>query len=238
MLTIPISGQLAIPIRAIPYCSHGFLSASSVAAFLSNPNLIPGEFDPHTHHEVDHPLTRYDGTLCPFRIDAFGRVFQLHPGIFHSLPQQVENAAAAGQPLNAVKALPPGVFVWLKDVRALFDFLNFQLERQEEKALGFVEIFRHWLDEPFVNIDTETTAVILEGVAEATAEPKRTTVKRSESGGTDPKIQAVADAESRRVHNLTGHYPKKETIAKHIEKATGRNWLTVMREFHSLKSHK
>lgn len=181
MLTIPIAGQLALPIRAIPYCSHGFLSASSVAAFLANPNSIEGEFDPNTCDDPDHPLTRYDGTPAPFRIDAFGRVERLHPGIFHSIPQQVAEAAATGQTLDAVRALPPGVFVWLKDVKALFYFLDFQLHRQEYNARGDVEHFRQWLDAPFVNIDTVTTEVILEGTGNLFGSPTPTPASTSPS---------------------------------------------------------
>jgi hypothetical protein len=238
MLTIPIAGQLAIPIRAIPYCSHGFLSASSVAAFLANPNSIEGEFDPHTCNNPDHPLTRYDGPPSPFRIDAFGRVERLHPGIFHSIPQQVDDATATGQTLDAVRALPPGVFVWLKDVIALFDFLDFQFERQEYNARGDVENFRKWMDDPFVNMDDATNAVILEGVDQAAKSDVKRTVKRSETGGVNPDTQRIADAESKRIHSKTGRYPKKETLAKHIAGLNKQNWTSVMREFRSCKPKK
>ncbi len=235
MLTIPIAGQLAIPIRAIPYCSHGFLTASDVAAFLANPNSIGGEFDPNTCDDPDHPLTRYDRPPRPFRINAFGRVERLHPGIFHSIPQQVADAASTGQTLDAVKALPPGVFVWLKDVRALFDFLDFQFERQEYNARGDVEHFRHWLDDPFVNMDDASTAMILEGVDQAVKSAVKRTVKRSEPGGINPDTQRLADAESKRIHLTTGRYPKKETLAKHIASLNKQKWTSVMREFHSCK---
>ena len=197
MLTIPIAGQLAIPIRAIPYCSHGFLSAASVAAFLANPNSIAGEYDPHTCNDPDHPLTRYDGPPAPFRIDALGQVERLHPGIFHSIPQQVADAAATGHTLDAVKALPPGVFVWLKDVRALFYFLDFQLHRQEYNARGDVEHFRHWLDAPFVNIDTVTTELILEGTGNLFGSPPKPTPTPASTSPSTAPVQKCGRASTK-----------------------------------------
>lgn len=238
MLTIPIAGQLALPIRAIPYCSHGFLAASDVAAFLANPNSIGGEFDRNTCDEPDHPLTRYDGPPCPFRIDAFGRVQRLHPGIFHSIPQQVADAAATGQTLDAVKALPPGVFVWLKDVRALFDFLDFQFERQEYNARGDVEHFRHWLDDPFVNLDAATNTVIFEGVAHAAKATIKRPVKRSGTGGTNPDTEAAADKEDDRFRALNKRVPTKKELATILADKSGREYSTIMREIRSPKARR
>ena len=238
MLTIPIAGQLAIPVRAIPYCSHGFLTASDVAAFLANPNSIAGEYDPHTCNDPDHPLTRYDGPPAPFRIDAFGRVERLHPGIFLSIPQQVDDAAATGQTLDAVRALPPGVFVWLKDVRALFDFLDFQLERQEYNARGDVEHFRHWLDAPYVNMDDSTTTLILEGVEQVVKTTVERTVKRSGTGGTNPDTQAAADKEDDTFRKVHERVPKKKELATILAAKSGRKFGTVMREIRSPKARK
>lgn len=238
MLTIPIAGQLAIPIRAIPYCSHGFLNASTVAAFLANPNSIGGEFDAQTCDDPDHPLTRYDHPPCPFRIDAHGRVEQIHAGVFHSIQQQVETATSIGDSLDAVRALPPGVFMWLKDVRALFDFLDFQLGRQEYNARGDVQNFRHWLDVPFVNLDPATTQMILEGVTLAAKSAVKRTVKRSGPGGTNPDTQVEADRADDLFRKEHGRIPTKKELAYILAKNSPRSYGSMMREFSSPKARK
>ncbi len=238
MLTVLIDGRYAIPIRAIPYCSHGFLSASDVAAFLAHPNSIGGEFDPQTCDNPDHPLTRYDGPPYPFRIDAFGRIERLHPGIFHSIPHLVEAATITGQMLDAVAALPPGVFVWQKDVKALFDFLDFQLYRQEYNARGDVENFRHWLDDPFLGIDAVTMSTILDGVDQAANATVKRTVKRSGAGGIDPDTQAAADKEAEIFRKSNGRLPKKKELASILADTSGRKYGTVMREIRSPKARK
>lgn len=238
MLTIAIAGKLAMPIRAIPYCSHGFLNASAVAAFLANPNSIGGEFDAQTCDDPDHPLTRYKHPPHPFRIDAHGRVEQIHPGVFHSVPQQVETATSTGHSIDAVRALPPGVFVWLKDVQELFNFLDFQFERQECNALGDVQNFRYWLDLPFVNLDPETTEMILEGVALAAHSTVKRTVKRSGPGDTDPVTQVEADKVDDIFRKTHGRIPKKKEVASILVKNSGRLYGTIMREIQSPKTRK
>ena len=238
MLTIEIGYRKALPIRAIQFCSHGSLNALSVAAFLANPESIPGEFDERTHEDSDHPMTKYGRPPTSFRVDEIGNIERLPPGIFHSIPDAVEVAMDSDDPINPIKALPPGVFVWLDEIKVLFDYLDFQYTRQEDNARGFIEHFREWRDTPLLPMDEATAGIVLEGVDQAVQTAKKGNVKRSAPGGIDPVIQRLADAESIRVHKLTGRYPKKETLAAFIEAKTGRKANTVMREFRSLKAHK
>lgn len=236
MLTVEIGYRQALPLRAIPFCSHGCISALDVAAFLANPEAIPGEFDERTYQDPDHPLTRYNRTPIAFRIGPMGAVDRLPPGVFHSIPKVVTLAMEAPDVLAPIKALPPGIFVWLDEIRVLFDFLDYQFTRQEENARGFVENFREWRDVPALPIDATTVAMILEGVEPAIKTTKGcSSVKRSGMGGTNPEIQAFADTEADRVFKATGRYPKKTVLAQHIEQITKRKACTVMREFRSPK---
>jgi len=144
----------------------------------------------------------------------------------------------SSDPIGPIKALPPGVFVWLDEIKVLFDYLDFQYTRQEDNARGFVEHFREWRDTPLLPMNEAALGIVLEGVEQAVQTAKKGKVKRSGPGGIDPITQSLADAESIRVHKLTGRYPKKETLAAFIEEKTGKKFSTVMREFRSLKAHK
>lgn len=238
MLTVTIGCDYALPIRAIPFCSHGFISALSVAEFLANPESFPAELDARNQEDVDHPLTRYESPPTPFRIDALGKKDALHPGIFLSLPHTVKAAMDSDDPLASIKALPPGIQVRLDEINRFYDFLNFKCEEQELNARGSSSSFRQWRDIPFLNIDDVTTGLIMEGTERKAQTSLNHKVKRSGSGGTDPFIQVLADKESNRIYKLTGKYPKKIALAEYIHKQTGRKANTLMREFKSLKPHK
>ncbi len=238
MLTIGIGYRQALPIRAIPFCSHGSISARDIAAFLANPESIPGVFDVRSYVDIDHPLTKYSGPPSAFQIDELGKTVGLPPGVFHSIPGAVALASESSDPIDPIKALPPRIFVWLDEIRELFDYLDYQYTCQEENARDFVEHFREWRDAPLLPMNEATVSIVLEGVKQAAQTAKKGKVKRSGPGDSDPHIQSLADAESNRVFKITGHYQKKETLAAYIESKTGRKASTVMREFHSLKAHK
>ncbi len=238
MLTVTIGYDYALPIRAIPFCSHGFINALNVAEFLANPESFPAEYDAGTQQDIDHPLTRYESPPTPFRIDVLGKKNALHPGIFHSLPHTVMAAMDSEDPLASIKALPAGIFVWLKDIKLLFDFLNFKFDEQEFKTCGHISRFRQWMDDPFLNIDKYTTELIMEGMNQAQLPAITKKVRRSGMGGTDPHIQQLANVEVKKFFVAHARFPKKKEIAPLIAKITSKKVATVMREFKSPKSRK
>jgi len=235
MLTVEIGYRTALPIRAIPFCSHGSISALDVAEFLSNPEWLPGEFDERTYEDPDHPLTKYDHPPAAFRIDELGKVEKLPPGVFHSTPKNVARAMELTDPVAPVMELPRGIFVWLDEIRVLFDYLDFQLTRQEHNARGSVEHFREWQDEPLLPMGKATFEIVMEGVAHAVQTTTRKTVKRSGPGGTDPHIQAMADAEAKLFRDQNNRFPTKEEVAKKVASKTHKALGTVMRETTSPK---
>jgi hypothetical protein len=236
MLTFEIGYRKALPVRAIPFCSHGSISALNVAAFLANPESIPGEFDGRTYADLNHPLTKYDRPPPAFRVDELGKIERLPAGVFHSIPDTVSLAMESTDPIAPIKALPSRFFVWLDEIRVLFDYLDFQLTRQEEYARGFVQHFREWRDEPLLPMDKATFEIVTDGAAQAVQTATKGKVKRSGPGGTDPHTQAIADKEVALFLTRIKRPPTKDEIATIIEEKFGLTKSTVMREIKSPKN--
>ena len=219
MMQFKIEGRIAIPIRAIPFFSPGFMSPKTVMSML-----------------VDVESFGHAPGLRAFQVDNYGATRRLHPLELHYARQEVELADGAGPLVDALRVMPAGLMVWLSEVKAMYEFLSHEYWEQESRR-GYKEISRAWIDRPLptksqLEVALENTSHV--PTANAPSAMKNRERKRDPKG-IATEVQDAANAAAQDYEKLTGRYPrKKDAILTGIRARLarcGKSDATLMREF-------
>lgn len=209
----------AIPIRAIPLFSPGFLGPADVMDML---------VDVECYGEA--PMLR------PFTVDASGQIHGIHPlGLLYDR-ESVKSVGNTGSLEQRLEAMPSGVMVWLDEAKAMYDFLDYQIFLQESRSAR-PELMRIWFTQPTAPESVRKLVLADKGHMTRTSQPKTTSVhkRQRDAHGSNAEVQGVADALATEIHARTGRWPtKKELISGIRQKLPTRaesDDKTIEREF-------
>lgn len=224
MTKFEIKGRYAVPIRAIPFHSPGFLDPAAVLDML-----------------VDVEGYGAAPALHPFMLDEFGRIRGIRPLEMLYARNEVERLKSNKVPIDvAIMAMPGEVMVWFDEIETRYDFLDEQLLKAETDIWAR-ETPRGWFDSPYLT--TAQGELISAGVSDtahpvgslATTPASPIWPRQRNKEGVNPSVQKVADGLAARHYAKHGKWPSKKQLRPALVQHFGdkKEAVTLDREFNT-----
>ena len=143
MLSLDVMNKKALPIRALPFVTSGVFNPLDVITLLCSP-------ENHMGGDLDRPIIGY-------RLGPDEAPQPIYPTEFDRFQTAISLAHESGTPvLELTRLLPPGVFVWLDEMKSFFDFICAQREAIRQRIEGRERFGDDgWNESPFLTPEEE-----------------------------------------------------------------------------------
>jgi len=210
MLTVTINGREAVPLRAVPYVTHGFLDIRRVAAALFDPE----GFDEGWGFATGFPRAR--------RLLAANQVEDLRAGSHRIWAEACTDSNLNGNSLDLIKLAPAEYFVWRDELESCFRAMDKELDDRAAAITGY-EPFESRAFAVDAYVAPTERDVIMEGFQQPPAAAVRSgSGKTTKQLGIDLQLQAEAEQVAQELKQARGPLSSKLPSRREVATALAR----------------